>query len=98
MNIVCETETFSKLYDAAEKSEREWIDGIKDHLMENLRVGKPLRYDWFREKKLGVKRLFYLFNHKTNKAVIVAFGNKKEQQKIINHILSNKERYLKLIE
>ena len=98
MNTVYETETFSKLYYAAEKLEQEWIDKIKDQLAENLNVGKSLKYDWFREKKLGNKRLFYLINQKTNKAVLVAFGTKKEQQKIIDHILDNKDRYLKLIE
>lgn len=97
MNQVYETETFSKLYDAAEKREQEWIEKMKDQLAENLRVGKPLQFDWLREKKLDNKRLFYLINENTNKAVLIAFGPKKEQQKIINHILLNKERYLKLI-
>ena len=98
MNTVYETEAFTKLYETLEKSEREWVEKIKDQLMGNLEVGKPLRYDWFREKKLGKKRLYYLINAKTNKAVLLAFGVKKEQQKIIDHILGNRERYLKLIE
>ena len=98
MNTVYETETFSKLYTASEKSEQQWIDKIKYQLAEKLNTGKPLKYDWFREKKLGNKRLFYLINAKTKKAALVAFGTKKEQQKIIDHILDNKERYLKIIE
>lgn len=98
MNTVHETEAFSKLCETLEKVEQEWIDKIKNQLMENLEVGKQLRYDWFREKKLGNKRLYYLVNIKSNKAVLLAFGTKKEQQKIIDHILANKERYLKLIE
>lgn len=98
MNAVHETEAFFKLYETLEKAEQEWIGKVKDQLMENLEVGKPLRYDWFREKKLGNKRLYYLINIKSNKAILVAFGTKKEQQKIIEHILTNKERYLKVIE
>ena len=98
MNEVHETETFAKLYDASEKLEKNWIDKVRDQLVVNLTVGKPLRFDWFREKKLGNKRLFYLINTKTEKAVLVAFGTKKEQQKIIDHIISNKQRYLKLLE
>lgn len=97
MSEVLETETFSKLLETCERGEREWIEKIKDQLRENLRVGKPLHYDWFREKKLGNKRLFYLINEVTQKAVLIAFGTKKEQQKIIDHILFNKERYLRLI-
>jgi mRNA-degrading endonuclease RelE of RelBE toxin-antitoxin system len=97
MNEVYETNQFSKLFDAADKQEQEWIEKIKDQLAENLRVGKPLRFDWFREKKLGDKRLFYLVNEHTKRAVLVAFGTKKEQQKIIDHIIANKKRYLELI-
>ncbi len=60
MNCVHETETFYKLYSAAEKLEQTWINRIKDQLMENLSVGKPLRYDWFREKNLVTKDFFTL--------------------------------------
>lgn len=92
-----ETETFTKLYDAAEKTEQIWIDKIKDQLEENLLTGKPLQFAWFREKKLGDKRLFYLINENSQKGVFIAFGDKKEQQKIIDHVIVNKERYLSLI-
>ncbi len=97
MNEVYETETFSKIYEASEKSEQEWVEKMKDQIAENLRVGKPLRFDWFREKKLGGKRLYFLINDNTKKAVLVAFGDKKEQQRIIDHVLLNKENYLKFI-
>ena len=97
MNEVHETETFSKLYDACDPQERRWIDKMKDQLSENLKVGKPLRYDWFREKKFDNKRLFYLINENTKKAILIAFGSKRDQQKIIDHVILNKERYLRLI-
>ncbi|MBI1970136.1 hypothetical protein HYS47_00155, partial [Candidatus Woesearchaeota archaeon] len=90
-------ETFSKLCDASEKKEQEWIEKMRDQLSQNLFVGKPLRFDWFREKRFENKRLYYLINEKTKKAVLVAFGTKKEQQKIIDHIILNKEAYLKMI-
>ncbi|MBI2147631.1 hypothetical protein HYU19_04095 [Candidatus Woesearchaeota archaeon] len=97
MNEVIETETFSKVYEASEKKEQQWIDKMKDQLVNALLVGKPLRYSWFREKKFENKRLYYLINEKTEKALLVAYGAKKDQQAIITHILLNKERYLKLI-
>ena len=97
MNQVFETETFTKVYDASEKSEQEWIKKIKDQLVENLLVGKPLQFPWFREKKLGNKRLFYIINTATKKALLIAFGTKKEQQHIINHIIANKETYQNII-
>jgi hypothetical protein len=97
MNLVYETETFAKIHSSSEKQEQTWIEKIRCHLQENLLVGKPLRYNWFREKKLGNKRHFYLINTNRFKAILVAFGTKIEQQKIINHIIANKERYLSLI-
>ena len=97
MNDIYETEIFSKLYDACEKKERDWINKIKDQLKENLRVGKPLTLGWFREKKFENKRLYFLINEQRNKAILVAFGTKKEQRRIINYILWNKERFLKTI-
>jgi hypothetical protein len=98
MNEVYETEVFSKLYNACVRAEQRWIDKVKSQLTENLRIGKPLRFDWFREKKLGSKRLFFLINERTHKAVLIAFGTKKEQQKIINHVIANRERYLRFVD
>lgn len=97
MNEIYETETFTKLYDAAEKTEQVWMNKIKDQLQQSLLTGKPLQFSWFREKKLGNKRLFYIVNEGSHKGVLVAFGDKKEQQRIIDHIIKNKERYLSLI-
>lgn len=95
MNQVLETETFTKLFYCLDRTEQLWIDKIKDQLVQNIKAGKPLRYDWLREKKFGVKRLYYLIS--AEKALLVAYGPKKEQQTIINHVIVNKERYLKLL-
>ncbi len=97
MNEIFETETFSKLYDASDARERQWIDKIKDSLRENLGVGKPLRFDWFREKKFGNKRLFYVINVKTKKATLIAFGEKKDQQKIIDSVIMNRDLFLDFV-
>lgn len=96
-NEVLETDTFLEVYDNLEKKEQEWIEKIKDQLKENLLTGKPLGFIWLREKKLDDKRLFYVINEKTEKALLVAFGTKKEQQRIINAILRNKEEYFMFI-
>ncbi len=97
MNRVFETETFSRLYDTADKTIQNWVDKVKDQLAENFDIGKPLRFEWFREKKFGAWRIFYLVNEKQRKVLLVALGTKKNQQRIINHILINRERYLKQI-
>ena len=57
---IYETDTFSKLYEVMEKEEKEWTDKIKLQLKDNPDVGKPLKFEWFREKKFGNKRPYYL--------------------------------------
>ncbi len=98
MNEVYETDTFTEIFESSDESEQEWINKIKDQLYHSLDVGKVLKYDWFREKKLKSKRLFFIINNKTKKALLIAFGTKQEQQKIINHIIANKDRYLRFID
>ena len=97
-NEVFETQTFSKLYDSLDKDEREWIKKIIKQLKENYAVGKPLRFDWFREKKYKDKRLYYLVYKNLNRVLLVAFGKKKDQQKIIEHVLANRDKYKKIVE
>tara|TARA_B100000315_G_C14468289_1_gene537070 strand:+ start:878 stop:1099 length:222 start_codon:yes stop_codon:yes gene_type:complete len=70
---------------------------MKLQIKESSDVGKPLRFDWFREKKFGDKRLYYLIYQNLKRVLLVAFGSKKDQQKIIDHILKNKDRYKKII-
>ncbi len=97
MNEVLQLEEFAKQYGKIEKDEKNWIEKIRSQLAENLDVGKPLRFNWFREKKFKDKRLFYLINESTHKALLLFFKGKKEQQDIITHIIANKEAYLELI-
>ena len=98
VNEVYETETFSKLYDSLDRDEKKWIKKIIEQLKENAKVGKPLRFSWFREKKYKDRRLYYLVYQKLDKVLLVAFGKKKDQQKIIDHILENKDKYKKIVE
>ena len=95
---IYETDTFSKLYEAMERIEREWLNKIKLQLIENPQAGKQLKFEWFREKKFGDKRLYYLIYKDISKILLVSFGSKKDQQKIINHIIENKQRYKRIIE
>lgn len=97
-NEVLETDSFSKLFEILERDEKEWIKKIIIQLKTNSNVGKPLGFKWFREKKFKGKRLYYLVYNNLNKVLLVGFGGKKEQQKIINHILANRDRYRKIVE
>jgi hypothetical protein len=81
MNEVLETESFSRATLTLEPMEQQWIDQIRNQLTARLDVGKPLRFDWFREKRFGVKRLYFVMNRATCKVLLVFFAHKKNQEK-----------------
>ncbi len=56
-------------------------------------VGKPLTVSFFREKRFGGKRLYFLFYKDFAVVLAVAIGDKKTQQVTINRILENLEEY-----
>jgi len=95
MNKVFETQEFTKIASSFDKNVQEWIESVKDQISENIYVGKPIRFDWFREKKLKNLRLYFIAREE--KALLIALGNKKEQQEIIDSILKHKKEYLEEI-
>ncbi len=97
MNTITESDLFSELYAKLDATEKEWIGKMVDQLKANIGVGKPLVFDWLREKKFGNKRLFFLVNERLNKVMLFSFNAKNEQQDIIDHIIKNKERYLRML-
>lgn len=92
------TELFIKTYEWLGEREKDWILKISRQLKENPMHGKPLGRVWFREKKFEGKRLYFLVYQKTHKILLIAFAPKKEQQKIIDHILGNLEDYRKIVD
>jgi len=96
-NRIFETADFTKLFLSLNRKEQEWIIKVSKQLKSNLEVGKPLGFIWFREKKLGNKRLYYLLNFETKCVLFISFGNKKEQQKIIDNTLKNRKKYFKFL-
>ena len=87
------TEPFEELFYTLEKSEQIWIDKIKKKLEENV-TGKPLGFEWFREKKYKDKRLYFLVDEQNKKILLVAYATKKDQQKTIDFIKSNMKELL----
>ncbi len=94
---VLQTIPFAALFEKLDKRERKWVQKMKKQLTLNPFAGKPLYQDWFREKKFEDKRLYYIVSAKDQRVLLFAFGTKKEQQKIIDHLLANKEKYWLLL-
>ncbi len=70
------------------------IEKVKKNLTE-YPTGKILKFYWFREKKFGDKRIYYIIDEELKKILIIAFGSKKEQEGMIEYILQNMNFYLK---
>jgi mRNA-degrading endonuclease RelE of RelBE toxin-antitoxin system len=97
VNKIVETDYFSKIFNKLNKREQNWINKIVSQLEQNLEVGKPLGFIWFREKKFGSMRLYYLVNFEAKVVVLHSFGNKKDQQQTIDRIIKNKKNSLNLL-
>ena len=76
-NIVINTKEFAKTFDKLSREEQLWIIKMIEQLKWNLSVGKPLRFSWFREKKLRGNRLYYLAFDEKKSCFIGCFWTKK---------------------
>ncbi|MBS3050811.1 MAG: hypothetical protein J4400_01550 [Candidatus Aenigmarchaeota archaeon] len=89
------TESFIEDYDKLTKIEQRRIDKIKEQLKTNPYAGKPLGYEFFREKRLNGKRLYYLIFQDVVVVLLVAYSDKKSQQATIDAIRRTIDVYRK---
>lgn len=76
---------------AIERCNGSWNGYLPSYV--NPFVGKPLGYTFFREKKLGKHRLYYLIYEEYVAVFVVALSDKKTQQKSIEAIKSVLPQY-----
>ena len=65
---------------------QEQVDKIEDKLVVNPYIGDSLNVRWFREKRIGKYRIYYLIYENLDSIFMVAISEKKDQQKVINTI------------
>ena len=75
------------------KDFRNWFEKIKDRLVSNPYVGKPLGAEWLREKKYDKFRVYYLIYEDLISVFMVNISEKKDQQRVINTIKLFLEMY-----
>ncbi len=80
------SELFDKELERYPKEFKEWLDTIEKQLAENPYVGDHLNVRWFREKKHGKFRVYYLIYDEIKAVYMIAISAKKDQQRIINTI------------
>lgn len=85
---------FSKLDSSSKNKVKKIMMQLKE---KGDSVGKPLGRRYFREKKFGNQRLYFLVYHKYMMVLAVGISNKKMQQKTINKILLELKEYEKYV-
>lgn len=79
-------------------SEQERALKFEQHLKQEPYSGKPLGYEFFREKKFGGKRLLFLVYNEHNSVLLVTITDKKTQQAAIDLIKSGLDAYKETID
>lgn len=69
----------------------------KKQLTDNPFAGDPLGYKFFREKRIGGKRIYFLVYEDLKAVLMVAISDKKTQQETINRIKEHLSGYLSVV-
>lgn len=92
------TKEFDDKFKRIDESEKKKVRKILNQLRERgPQIGKPLKVSYFREKKFGGKRLYFLFYKNFMVILAIAISNKKAQQETINKIISRFDYYKEFI-
>ena len=79
---------FDKEMNKLSETEKEIIEKMYKKLKEDPYTGDPIRYKFFREKRIKEKRIYFLVYDDLKIVLMVAIGGKKAQKETINEIVS----------
>ena len=97
MTRVLSTKEFDTWEKLLPKDNQEQIEGFIKQLKQNCNVGKQLGYPFFREKKMGKYRVYFLIYEEIDAVLLVTISGKKAQQGTIDNIKSQLDYYKELI-
>jgi len=92
------TEWYEKKLKKLSLDEQERVKYIEQELKKTPYDGKPLGYNFFREKKFDGKRLLFLVYESYKAIFLITITDKKMQQKVIDIIKSNLDVYKEELE
>jgi len=95
---VFSTKSFDEKIEKLDSKEKGRIEKAVEQLKLNPFSGKPLGYRFFREKKIGKNRLYFLVYQELIIVFLVDYSGKKDQQKTINTIKLMMPEYKKLVQ
>ena len=90
---ILRTQKFIEQFQQLPKQTQEEIKKLRDKLKENPFVGDPLGFKFFREKKFGGLRLYFLVYEDIVVVLFVALSDKKTQQSTIDEVKLNLKEY-----
>lgn len=86
MYRIYKTDEYSNRFKGLDKAIQMEVDRAVEKLGHDPFIGKPLGYKFFREKKIGKFRLYFLIYEEYVIVSLIAISNKKDQQDTINKI------------
>jgi mRNA-degrading endonuclease RelE of RelBE toxin-antitoxin system len=97
MARVLSTKEFDTWEKILQKDYQRQIKEFIKELKQNPLTGKPLGYPFFREKKMGKYRLYFLIYEDVDVVLLITISDKKAQQDTIDSIKSQLDYYKELI-
>ena len=97
MPRVLSTKEFDTWEKLLPKEYQDQIKRIIRQLKETHDVGKPLGFPFFREKKIGKYRVYFLVYEDVDTILLITISDKKTQQDTIDKIKENLDYYYDLI-
>ena len=92
------TKSLEKEIEKLSNSDKERIQKLFLQLKENPYAGKQLKFNFFREKRIREKRIYYLIYDDLQSVLVVAFGGKKVQQETINNVIKTLPEFKEYLE
>ena len=83
---VYRTQEFERLMNKLSKEDLMRIAKIEDEISQAGFTGKPLGFEFLREKRISEKRVYFLVYGKFKAALMVSLSDKKTQQDTIDKI------------
>jgi len=93
MHRVFRSDWYRKKLEKLDNQEQERVKKFEQSLKEAPYSGKPLGYEFLREKKFGGKRILFLIYEAHQTIFLVTITDKKAQQEEIDIIKSSLELY-----
>src|SRR3989338_4782607 len=95
---VFRSEWYEKKLKKLDSQEQERAKKFEQELKQEPHSGRPLGYEFFREKKFNGKRLYFLVYNSHKAVFLITISGKKAQQEVIDVIKANLDIYKEQLE